>query len=193
MGRKRRSRSQLDLEISNSIEAMSYAFSKDMKWSGPGVKKVHHLMFDGLLPRIAGQYKKVEIVVGTGQDPLVSRTTPWRDVPKAVTSLMRWFRDARKARVYPPQLAMELYWRFERIHPFEDGNGRVGRLLMNAVLQKSGYMPVIFDEKRHVHHSSCIGKAIKDNTRPLADFLADQAKWTRGALEKYGEEVQDEG
>jgi Fic family protein len=191
MERRRTPKSQLDLEISNSLEAMAYAFSKEMKWSGPGVKKVHELLFRNLWPQIAGKYKKVDNIVGTGQDPVTSETVPWKEVPRRVIELMKWFRAARTSGAYPPWLAIELYWRFERIHPFEDGNGRVGRILMNAVLQSSGFMPVIFDANRATAHSTAIVKAINGNVRYLGDFLGEHAKWTVSAIEKYREVAKD--
>jgi len=193
MGKKAAPRSQVDLEAMNSIEAMAFAFSRDMRWSGPGIKKVHRLLFKELQPHIAGRYKRVDNIAGDGFDTVVSTTTPWKEVPGEVTALMRWFREARRRRVYPPWLAIELYWRFERVHPFEDGNGRVGRILMNAVLQGAGYMPVIFDAERTRAHSAGIGKAILGNRRPLASFFAEQTEWTVETILDYEREVQDGG
>ena len=41
-------------------------------------------------------------------------------------------------------IAANFHQRFERVHPFEDGNGRTGRLLFNYILLQYGYLPVLF-------------------------------------------------
>lgn len=55
--------------------------------------------------------------------------------------LLRWVRRSGKG-VHPVELAATFHFRFEFIHPFGDGNGRVGRLAMNVLLAEAGYPPL---------------------------------------------------
>ena len=92
---------------------------------------------------------------------------------------------ARRKKTYPPWIASEFHWRFERIHPFEDGNGRIGRILMNAILQQGGFMPVFFDARNTVSYSNALCKAMKGHPETFASFLAEQTSRTVKAMEEY--------
>jgi Fic family protein len=58
--------------------------------------------------------------------------------------LIDWFRTEKKNPNLDPILfAIEFHYRFIRIHPFDDGNGRTVRILMNFILMQYGYPPAI--------------------------------------------------
>jgi Fic family protein len=89
----------------------------------------HRDLFSETKPLIAGQLRTYPVAIGG------SRFTP--PLPKEVPGLMRqfhsWYRHSQGS-LHPLQLAGAAHLRFESIHPFGDGNGRVGRLLLNFVL-----------------------------------------------------------
>jgi Fic family protein len=62
-------------------------------------------------------------------------------LPAEMAGLMHWYDDA--GAMHPIERAAELHTRFVKIHPFVDGNGRTGRLLLNFELLKMGYPPAI--------------------------------------------------
>ncbi len=68
--------------------------------------------------------------------------------------LLRWTQRNRES-VHPVELASVFHFRFEYIHPFGDGNGRVGRLAMNVLLAHSGYPPlnIQFTKRRGYYHA----------------------------------------
>lgn len=70
------------------------------------------------------------------------KTTPPEKVQEEMDKLISWY-EANKNKEHPLRLAAEFHGRFEKIHPFEDGNGRVGRILINAILLENGYPPII--------------------------------------------------
>jgi len=190
MRARTRPKSGLDVEISSSMDAMNIAFSGEMKWSLKGVRGLHATLLKNLQPAIAGRFRNVEVIAGAGTDPVTSSTVPWKEVPDAMRSLMKWLDAARRKRTYPPWIASEFHWRFERIHPFEDGNGRIGRILMNAILQQGGFMPVFFDARNTVSYSNALCKAMKGHPETFASFLAEQTGRTLKAVEEYSAAIR---
>jgi Fic family protein len=64
------------------------------------------------------------------------------EIKKDMTRLFKWYHQHEDS-LYPLELAFKFHAKFEKIHPFCDGNGRVGRLLLNYILMKKGYYPII--------------------------------------------------
>ena len=86
-------------------------------------------------------------------------------------------KKSMKEKLYPPILAMQFYFRFEKIHPFLDGNGRVGRILLNSLLHKYSYMPVIFFSTAHQSHCEAIRQALEGRPKKFyRHFLEQVAK-----------------
>jgi len=105
----------------------------------------------------AGEFRPEGVEVGlydsvTGR--LVHRGAPSRQVVPGLEGLVGWYEQRRHE--YPAiALAATVHNRFEMIHPFRDGNGRVGRLLLNNVLMKNGLPPVdIRVESRGEYYSA---------------------------------------
>lgn len=64
-----------------------------------------------------------------------------------MNQLIRFVNKERDS-INPVELAAIVHYRFEKIHPFADGNGRIGRLLMNHILWFAGYPILIVEYKR---------------------------------------------
>src|SRR5690606_28137497 len=72
------------------------------------------------------------------------------NVEPEMRDLIDWLREEEaKKEKHPIEIAMEFHLKFLTIHPFDDGNGRMGRILMNLILMKSGLAPAVIqrDEK----------------------------------------------
>ncbi|MBI4980738.1 Fic family protein [Candidatus Woesearchaeota archaeon] len=180
MERRVKPKTIIEKETINSIEAINFALSKEMRWNEKSIKKIHQLLFWNIHPEISGKYKQVEVVVNN------SATTPSKEVKREIKRLLVWLKKNRK--IYPPRLALELHWRFEAIHPFEDGNGRVGRILLNSLLIEQGYAPVIFFSENHSSYCNAIAKAVNGNKKPISKHFIESVKKTEKAIEKYRSE-----
>ena len=66
----------------------------------------------------------------------------------------------------------ETHHEFIRIHPFDDGNGRMGRLLLNYVAQSCGYPPIVIVADQRDEYIECLDRAEVLGLRHLRDFLA---------------------
>ena len=96
----------------------------------------------------------------------------WQDVPELVGE---WVATACMLRAPGRPLLealAELHAGFERIHPFIDGNGRTGRLLLNLLLVRLGYPPAIIQKSDRVRYVEWMRGADRGDPGPLAELLA---------------------
>jgi len=97
----------------------------------------------------------------------------WPQVPALVDD---WIADARALRGTDPSELVEalagLHARFEQIHPFLDGNGRVGRLLLNLMLVRLGYPPTIIYKADRERYLAALRRADSGEPGPLGELLA---------------------
>ena len=90
-----------------------------------------------------GQYKTRPNSVRTITGELFEYTSP-EETPTLMADLIAWYnREEVAATLSPIQLASLFHYRYIRIHPFEDGNGRMARLLVNYILCKHGYPMIV--------------------------------------------------
>lgn len=101
------------------------------------IKNIHSLALKGIDDGEAGRYRRENVAI-TG-----ASTTPpgFLHLADEIRSMLEWYQHATTA--HPVNRAAELHTRFVKIHPFIDGNGRTGRLLLNFELMKAGYPPAV--------------------------------------------------
>lgn len=94
-----------------------------------------------------GEYKTRPNSVITAAGVEFQYASP-EETPALMTQLIEWYIGAEKqGELNPVELAALFHYRFIRIHPFEDGNGRVARLMMNYILLRQGYPMIIIKSK----------------------------------------------
>ncbi len=90
-----------------------------------------------------GEYKTRPNSVITVTGELFEYASP-EETRAFMTDLVKWYNEAEQTtQFHPVELAALLHYRYIRIHPFEDGNGRIARLLVNYVLARHGYPMII--------------------------------------------------
>jgi Fic family protein len=117
-----------------------------------------------------------------------------QDTPAKMHELLEWYRsqDAAKS-IHPLVMATIFHHRFTQIHPFDDGNGRIGRILMNLILMQNGLLPVVFKIQNREQYLSSLAKADVGEQNELFVFSAENEIYSeelflRGAR---GEDVTD--
>lgn len=98
-----------------------------------------------------GEYKTRPNSVRTVTGEIFEYASP-EETPSFMTDLVTWYNtEAEKGELSPIQLAALLHFRYIRIHPFEDGNGRIARLLVNYVLLRNNYPMIVIksDDKEN--------------------------------------------
>ncbi len=101
------------------------------------------------------------------------RPPPWPEVPAMITD---WLGEAQALgqgrEDLDPQALARMHARFERVHPFLDGNGRTGRLVLNLLLVRLGYPPAIVFKGDRRRYLLALGSADQGEYGPLAELLA---------------------
>ena len=111
-----------------------------------------------------------------------------------MSDLIDWYRTREREGEHPIILAATFHYRFVRIHPFDDGNGRMGRLLMNMILIKHGYTVALVRRESRDEFIHLLEQA--DKTEELGDFINFIARCCEYALSLYiraagGEPIDD--
>ena len=110
----------------------------------------HKEIFYETKPDMAGRYRDYLVRVGYYQAP------DWQEVKKMMNELINFIEKMRK--MNPVELSARAHYKFEKIHPFGDGNGRIGRLLMNHLLWYSGYPMLIIEYKKRKAYYKALQK-----------------------------------
>ncbi|MBL7779106.1 MAG: Fic family protein [Chitinophagales bacterium] len=99
------------------------------------------------------------------------------DTPILMHELMDWYRAEEKT-LHPATLAAMFHYKFVRIHPFDDGNGRIARLLMNYVLYKNNLPPVIIKSEDKANYLRALRSADIGDNEPLIEYICQQLVWS---------------
>ncbi|MGE0793338.1 MAG: Fic family protein, partial [Candidatus Woesearchaeota archaeon] len=99
------------------------------------IKKWHYDLFNFSKKELAGKYRDRNVRVAQFKAP------HYLDLSFLMNDFVKWFKISSRgsASLHPVELAALTHLKFVKIHPFLDGNGRIGRLLLNFVLHKFGY------------------------------------------------------
>lgn len=124
------------------VEAIKYVRRAKEHISLDLILEIHRLIFSNS-KNFAGQFRKkgTEVGIRDGLGSIIHLGAPSSRVVTLLTELIKWYNQNKK-KIPPIALAAVIHNQFEYVHPFEDGNGRVGRLLMNNILIKNKMPPV---------------------------------------------------
>ena len=106
----------------------------------------------------AGIYKTRPNSVITATGERFEYASP-EETPALMTDLVSWYNEEdQKREMSPIQLATLFHYRYIRIHPFEDGNGRISRLLVNYILARHGYPMIVVETKDRTNYLNALNK-----------------------------------
>ncbi|MDR0970884.1 MAG: Fic family protein [Bacteroidales bacterium] len=117
-------------EVKNAYQAYEYIFEYD-PYKVKDFLKVHQLMTTQLVQE-AGRFRSQGVGVFDGSK-LVHAGASYQFVPQLITDLFAW---AKKTNIHPLIKSSIVHFEIEFIHPFIDGNGRIGRLWQTLILSK---------------------------------------------------------
>ena len=141
--------------------------------------QLHRALLQGIRED-AGSYSKHQRAIRGVE---IALTHP-KDIPEEMDALMkRWQQHERRG--YAVEPVAQFHSDFELIHPFGDGNGRVGRLVMLIQLLKREYPPVIIENTRKAEYYEVLEFAQRKSVEPFTVFLVDELERTHGVLRRY--------
>lgn len=163
-------------EVLNHKEAFDLIIDYNKDISKEFILKIHKIVVKSTLKADLkdqeGKYRTVQVYI-RGVNWIPPKPS---EVPGEMTSLLSWY-TKNKNKIHPLILSAYFHSAFETIHPFVDGNGRVGRLLMNFILHKNKYPMInIPNKEKHIYYKALEESQVKGNLRPLVKFLFDLLK-----------------
>lgn len=164
------------LEATNHKEALLYLFKiikQNKKIDENLIKKLHQIVVKDIEKEYAGIYRTGQVRI-LGADFIPPN---YIKIPDLINKLIKWYYSEAKDYYLLDQVAI-FHHKFEAIHPFFDGNGRTGRLLMNIKLMEKGYPPIIVASNERKKYLNSLNKANKGDYKPLVLFFVI-------TLEKY--------
>ena len=146
------------LETANHFKLVDYMLDvAEEKLTEEMIKKFHKILKEGTSDSRkewfnVGDYKKLANETGNMQTSLP------KNVARDMAKLMEWYNSLEKITI---KEIIEFHYRFERIHPFQDGNGRVGRIIMFKECLKNNIVPfIILDKEKLFYYRGLKGPVI---------------------------------
>ena len=158
-------------ETRNSRKVVEGILNRKFNISEKDIIRIHKLLVQDL--DIETDYKKFpNILVGKK-----IRLTPPEKVKEEMANLVEWYHK-NKSKIHPLKLASLFHGKFEQIHPFQDGNGRVGRFLINAMLINENYPPLIIRKSQRISYLTALEKFDNNYSKTLERFFLEKFKET---------------
>lgn len=144
------------------------------------IKKYHRILKNGTTDARKdwfniGEYKKLPNEVG-GKE-----TTNPKDVAIEIRKLLGWYNGLSEITI---EEIIDFHYRFECIHPFQDGNGRVGRLIMFKECLKNNIIPFIIEDSKKAYYYRGLSKFNNEKSWLLDTCLSMQDKY-KGVVTRF--------
>ena len=158
-------------ETINHSKVFFKTLNEKKELSSSLIMQWHEEIFRDTKADIAGKLRDYIVKVGSYVAP------DWQDLNKLMREFIEWY-NKNKGAMNTVELAARAHYKFEKIHPFGDGNGRVGRLIIAYILKRNKYPLLIIEYKRRNAYYHALGK-------PENDFINFFLRRYIGAHKKY--------
>jgi len=175
--KKRIASNEEEIEAKGVAKAIEYLKKTKEDLSLKLLLKLHKFCFEGS-KHFAGKLRNVNVVIKNSRGEIMHAGVPKEELNDYLEDFIKWYKE-NKQKFKPLVLAAIIHNQFEHIHPFQDGNGRVGRLLLNFILLKNNYPSInIMIEDRQEYYNSLQDYSKKDDLKPTLKLLIKQYKKT---------------
>lgn len=158
-------------ETLNSRPVMDLILRNKFDISEKSIIKMHEMLMKDMDERTG--YKKIPNYI----PGLKVQFTPPEKVEDEMRKLIEWY-DENIEDMHPIKASALFHGKFVRIHPFEDGNGQVGRFISNAILANNGYPPFIIRKTQRAAYIKCMQDFFLGYTKNLERLFLRKYKDT---------------
>lgn len=154
-------------EIENYAKLKHYlSQKKSIQINTSLIKKIHSFILKNIDDDARGEFRKVDVGIrGSNFAPLPS---PF--IEEEMQNLLRWH-NQNKNNIHPIKLIALFHQKFEEIHPFIDGNGRVGREIMRLMLKKEGFPAIFIGPRNREEYLKALDQGNENNHVSLITFI----------------------
>ncbi len=198
-------------EVANYVRAMEYGLErlKTLPVSRRLVREIHEQLMNGVRGGHArpGEFRRTQNWIGPARCTLMQATYVPPPVGDMTEALSAWEKYLNEAPREPPLIQCALmHYQFEAIHPFIDGNGRVGRLLITFLLYERGllslpllYLSAFFERYRDEYYRRLLAVSQQGDWRGWIEYFlrgvatqAQEACDNAGAILDLNQEIQNQ-
>jgi Fic family protein len=160
------------LEAKNHEDALKYLFQlvdskKKISITNALIRELHQLVIKDTERDLAGNYRRTNVAIpGSHHKPV-----PGFRVQEKMDEFVKWCTHNEK-KLHPIEFAAKLHHMFVHIHPFEDGNGRTGRLMMNLFLMRLGFPIAVILKSDRTKYYRALESADKGDVGSLLKLIA---------------------
>jgi len=174
--------SESDIKDLHKIILVEPYFSKTMSPQGIEFEKEIKI----------GQYKNSPNHVKTVSGDIHYYTNP-EEVPFEMNNLLEWYRNAEEENLHPVILSAVFHHKFTSIHPFDDGNGRLARILSNFILLKHSYPVIVIKNRDKVQYYAALNIADNGIYEDLIKLFAENIGFSLDIMQKAinGENINE--
>jgi Fic family protein len=158
-------------EVRNAIQAYDM-FDQWQPWQKADLLAAHHTLMTGLLDA-PGHYRNGGVGVMAGEE-VIHMAPPADRVPTLMRNLLRWLKTTTE---HPLITSAVFHYEFEFIHPFDDGNGRMGRLWQSLILSQwnplFAHIPVesLVHEHQREYYAVLNQSTAQADSAPFIEFM----------------------
>lgn len=169
------------IEVINGKDAWDFVKNYSGSVNEKFLQRIQYEVTKNTKCRMQGKYRDSEVRIGGSEwvPPLA------KQVPLQMKKLVIEYKKLKNV-LHPIELASWLHNYFVRIHPFTDGNGRTARLLMNYVLLRKKFPPIVISVQNKEQYYYAIETADKGDEKPFVVFLAKELLQQYSELDQPG-------
>ncbi len=199
------------LDIKGHNEAINFLLSlvkEDRDISESDIRGLHKMIlveeYDSNAKTLDGQQTNKRVKLGvykTTPNSVETRTGEMHyyaspeETPALMADLMNWYNENKtNNEIHPLVLASLFHFKFVAIHPFDDGNGRLARILMNLILLRNNLPVVVVKNEDKQNYYGVLAQADSNQFIPLTEYMSDLLQHSLNLYLKgiKGESIEEE-